>query len=135
MADPFSITAGVIGLLSSLATLSTQINDFRRDFKGASLEVSQLAQEVDDLAQILQRLDEAQVSRSLPMNLAKNLGNVLGNLNRYVIQIELHLKRVSGKKMKAAYWAFTGKKEYLQLCRGLESYKSTLNIILTLSTM
>ena len=133
--DPLSITTGVVGLLSSLTTLSIRINEFRKDVKNATTETSQLTQEVDGLTVILKRLDETRGSLNLPNNLANELGSILQASNRSVIEIELFLKRVSSKRFPGPYWAFSGKSECQKHCRSLESYKSTLNVTLTLSSM
>jgi hypothetical protein len=37
--------------------------------------------------------------------------------------------------MRSLNWSFSGKKECLQLCRGLEAYKGTISITLNLSTV
>jgi hypothetical protein len=52
MMDPLSITVGVVGLLSSLTTLSIRINEFQKDFSESSTEIQQLTREVSDLTQL-----------------------------------------------------------------------------------
>ncbi len=133
MADPFGITAGVIGVLSSLITLSMRINDFRKDVQDAESEIRQLTHEVDDLTLILKQLEDAKARGKLPGNLTNDLVTLLQRLNTAVIETELHLKGAAGKKLRGAYWAFTGKSQCNQLCRRLESYKSTLNLTLTMA--
>lgn len=134
MVDPTSITTGIVGILSSLTTLSMRINDLRKDFKGAADEINQLTREVDNLRLILKRIDE-QNPLQIPPNLANELPSILSTLNTSIVETDILLRKVSQKKFRSAYWAFSGKKECTELCKKLESYKSTLNLALTLSTV
>jgi len=80
MTDPFSITTGVFGILSTLASLSIRINEFRHDFAESVREIDRLTKEVGDLTGVLQQL-QARASLRLPNNLSQNLGAVLQDLN------------------------------------------------------
>jgi len=135
MADPLSIAAGVVGILASLTALSMRVQEFRKDFKESSTEIRQLTREISDLTLILGRLDEARSSLSLPHKLGDDLRSVLQDLNSVIVEADIHLRKASERKLRGAYWAFTGKKECVELCRGLESHKSTLNLALTLSSV
>jgi uncharacterized protein YoxC len=133
--DPLSITAGVVGILSSLTSLSIKLNEIRHDFQDAASDITDLNHEVNDLTQILKRLEEARKNGMLNETLQTDLGGVLERLNSAVVETESHLTASAGKRLKGAYWAFSGKKQFQKLCRRLESYKSTLNLTLTLSDM
>ena len=133
--DPLSITVGVVGLLSSLTALATRLNDLHTDFQEAESEITQLTHEINDLTQILNQLEDTRQRGILNRNLQSNLGGVLQRLQTVIIEIEVHLRNVAARRLRGAYWALSGKKQFQQLCRRLESYKSTLTLALTLSDM
>lgn len=133
--DPVSITVGVIGLLSSLSSLSTKINELRTDFHDADSDMTQITHEIGHLSQILKRLEDAWKRGLLNQSLQTDLSGVLHRLQTIVIETELHLKRAAARTLRGVHWAFSGKKQFQQFCRRLESYKSTLNLSLTLSDM
>jgi hypothetical protein len=133
--DPLSITSGVIGIISSLAALSMKINDFYGDVQGAALEIQQLTHEVQDLTLVLKNLENAQAKGILPHNLKNDIGTILRRLDGSVSETALFLDRTKKRKLQGVYWAFTGKNQCSQLCRRLESYKSTINVTLTLSSV
>lgn len=67
MADPFSILAGVVGILSSLSALGTQFNTLRRDAAGVNAEMRELTDEVTSLTLVVKMIwsykDFSQTSR------------------------------------------------------------------------
>jgi hypothetical protein len=126
--DPFSITVGVVGLLSTLAGMSVQINDMRKEFVEAENEIDALLRELTDLSNVLSKLQNCHLG--LPDNLSKDLALLLRNCSSTATEAEIHLRKSSARRFRAAYWSFSGKKECLQLCRGLEAYKATISITL-----
>jgi Fungal N-terminal domain of STAND proteins len=130
MTDPFSITVGVVGLLSTLAGVSVQLNDMRKEFMEAENEIDSLLRELTDLTNVLSKLQAAQGGLSLPHTLSRDLAGLLRNCSDSATEAEIPLRKSSARRFRAAHWSFSGKKECLQLCRGLEAYKATLNIAL-----
>jgi hypothetical protein len=130
MTDPFSITVGVIGLLSSLAGMSVQLNEMRKEFVEAENEIDALLRELGDLTNVLSKLQNAQGELGLPDNLSRDLAVLLRNCSSTATEVEIHLRKSSARRFRAAYWTFSGKKECLQLCRGLEAFKATISITL-----
>jgi Fungal N-terminal domain of STAND proteins len=126
--DPFSITVGVVGLLSTLAGMSVQINDMRKEFVEAENEIDALLRELTDLSNVLSKLQNCHLG--LPDNLSKDLALLLRNCSSTATEAEIHLRKSSARRFRAAYWSFSGKKECLQLCRSLEAYKATISITL-----
>lgn len=124
--EPFQVSAAVLGLLSSITTLSIRLNEFRQTWSEAVTEIDGLVGELSDLTLILKQLQEERSAQAMP-----NLGSVLQNCNRTVISAELHLQKAFGRKFRGMYWAFTGKRECLQICRSLEAHKSIINIAMT----
>jgi hypothetical protein len=107
--EPFSITAGVVRVLSSLTNLSMKINGFQQDFQDAESEIRQLTHEVDDLMLVLKQIEKAQAYSKLPSNLTGDLVTILQHLNTTIIETKLYLKGAIAKKLRGAYWAFTRK--------------------------
>jgi hypothetical protein len=132
MTDPFSITVGVIGLLSSLAGMSVQLNDLRKSFAEAEDEIDSLLRELTDLTNVLSRLQNTQGELTLPDNVLCDLAVLLRNCSSTATEAEIHLRKSSTRRFRAAYWTFSGKKECIQLRRGLEAYKATISIALNL---
>jgi len=58
--DPVSIIAGVIALLTSLASLSFKLSELRNEFQDPISDIPRLAHEFDDLTQIFKRLEDTQ---------------------------------------------------------------------------
>jgi hypothetical protein len=56
MADPLSITASLIGLITFAAQAGTVINDFVNAYQGAELELGDVAAELTALSGVLQKL-------------------------------------------------------------------------------
>ena len=131
--DPLSITVGVVSLMASLTTLSVRIAEFSLDLRESPSEIRELGEEINDLQLILKKIEDARSRGTLAGNLTTDLGMVLKRLDTTVIETELLLKKCMAMKIRAAYWAITGKKQCLQLARRLDSYKSTLGLALTLS--
>lgn len=126
------VVSGALSLLASITTLSVRLNEFRADYTEAVSEIDALNHELNDLSTILSRLHEAGETLA-SSHLAQDLVGVFENCNRTVISIKLLLQKAHARKFRGFYWAFFGKKECLQLCRGLEAHKSTINIAMTLT--
>ncbi|EPS37735.1 hypothetical protein H072_8549 [Dactylellina haptotyla CBS 200.50] len=131
--DPLSITTGVVGLISSLASLSLKINDFYDDFRSADAEIRDLTTQVDSLGLTLKRLDD--IKGAIAPNALNDLSKILQRLGTVINEIELFITTTSARRLRGSYWALTGKKQCIQLGRRLDQYKSTLNITLTLVTI
>jgi hypothetical protein len=127
--DPFLVTVGVVGLVSSLASLSMKLHELRNDFQDATSDIPQFSHEINNPTPILKRLHDSRKKGMWNNSLQTDLAGVLQYINAAVIETELHLKGAAGRKLKGAYWALSGKKQF----QHLESYKSILNLTLTLS--
>jgi hypothetical protein len=128
MPDPFSITTGLIGLTGSLVKL----NDLRGDFFEAKNEIDSLFREVDSLMNVLTQMQNL---KRMPDSLSGDLLEVLQDCNHTAKEADFLLLRSSLNPLPSLYWACTGKKEVLQLCRKLEAQKATIGIILNLSSL
>jgi hypothetical protein len=137
MAEPFSIIAGVVGLLASITTLSVRIGEFSANINDAKKDMQSVTRELESLALILPKLqNEFKISpTSLSSQLRTDLGNVLQACNRTVVELEILLKKCSTRSLKSFQWAFSGRRECGSLRGSLEAYKSTIHLTLTLMTM
>jgi hypothetical protein len=137
MLDPFSLTGGIIGLLSSLTSLSIIVNEIIKDFVEAKTEINVLFRELTDLTNVLTQLQTTKGYLRLPNNLAEDLTGILRSCSDTAEEVGFLLRRSAVKRrpVRGAYWACIGKKECLQLCRGLEAHKATVNIILSLCSV
>ena len=93
------------------------------------------SRELNDLTMILQRLQSPGTVASLPSNLTQDLDQVLQNCSRTVVEMDIFLKKAAARRMRAMSWAFSGKKECLEICRAIEAHKATINITLAVSSM
>ncbi|KAG4432840.1 hypothetical protein IFR05_011679 [Cadophora sp. M221] len=128
MADPFSIATGLVGLLGSLVKL----NDVRGDFFEARTEIDSLFREVDSLLKVLTQLQNL---KRMPDTLSRELFEVLQDCNHTARNTDILLLRSSLSQLPSLYWVYTGKKEFLTLCRQLEAQKAMIGIILNLSSL
>ncbi|KAK6544622.1 hypothetical protein TWF694_001311 [Orbilia ellipsospora] len=133
--DPLSITAGVFGILGSLAALTLQTKEIYGTLQEARPEIQQLTDEVDALKLILKQIDKIHSQGGIARNLIDDLASVLQRLNFTIVETECFLRNSLKKSFRAAAWVFSGKTKSVQFCRRLESYKSTLNITLLVSTV
>lgn len=90
--DPFSITVGTIGLISSLTTISIKLNELRIDFVEAKTEIDSMLREFTDLSSILARLQNSGRASDLPGTLSRDLFGVLTNCNRTILEAETLLQ-------------------------------------------
>jgi hypothetical protein len=134
MVDPLSITGTAIGILGTATSLSMQINSFRKDFTEARAEIDRVTADLNDLSLVISRLGEAKEIVALPRNLSRDLHRVLKNCKKTVTETQEHLETSSKKTLRGLAWAFSGKKQCLELCRRMESHKLTVNTALTMAT-
>jgi hypothetical protein len=132
--DPLSIAAGVFGLASSIATLTLRLNELRRDFVEATSDIDDFTKELTAFSVVLNQLRNTNVVFPTT-TMSNDLSKILGDINRVLFSAEKHLETASTRKLRKMSWALSGRKEYLSICRGLESYKLTLVIAITLSSV
>jgi hypothetical protein len=128
MADPVS-------LISSLTRISITLHETIKTFREAKEDIEGLLREITALTDVLARLQTARTSSLLPDDLKNDLANLLQGCNTKAIEAEIHVRKASNRTLRGLNWTLSGKKECLQLCRGLEAYKGTISITLNLSTV
>jgi uncharacterized coiled-coil protein SlyX len=136
MADPLTIIAGVVGILSSIATLSARITAFGSEVADAKKDMQRVSQELESLALVLSKLQDSYKAApdSLSPSLAVGLGEVLQNCNKTVVELEILLQKASNRQMKSLNWRLSGKRESDSLRDSLAAHKSTLGLTLILIT-
>ena len=132
--DPLSIAGGVFGLVSSITTLSLRLNELRRDFVEAASDIDDFAKELTAFSTVLNQLQNTNVAFPTT-TMSSDLSKILGDINRLLFSAEKHLETASTRKFRKMSWALSGRKEYLSICRSVESYKLTLVIAVTLSNV
>jgi len=132
--DPLSITAGVFVLASSITTLTLRLNELRRDFVEATSDIDDFTTELTAFSVVLNQLRNTNVAFPTT-TMSSDLSKILGDINRVLFSAEKHLETASTRKLRKMSWALSGRKEYLSICRSLESYKLTLVIAITLSSV
>ena len=132
--DPFSLTVGAVGLLTTVTAFLVKADAFRRNFSEARSEINRISGNLTELSLLLGRLAEAREINALPNHLSRDLSAILENCKRTIIEVETHLENSSNRTLRGAAWAYSGKKRCIESCQRIESHKQTLNVALTLAT-
>lgn len=148
MADPFSITTGVLGILSSLIALSQPVIKIVDDFRKSSSEIRYLSRDIRALFSVVRSLDIALREQDIrdidesdgaifyqTRNLEdplRNCRDVLTNLMVKNEELEQRRASISFRKLR---WAIFTKGEVRSTQLRLETTKSTLNSALNAVTM
>jgi hypothetical protein len=140
MSDPLSIIASVTGVVAFGFQVSVTVANFINDVKDAPSYVLSLKNEIDGLSSMLQRLEEKlkndfNGSPPYPAEVAKDLKDVLINLDRELKRVDKYMKELSieGKHFRTWHSLIaTVKRKYMEdditSCqRKIEAYKGTLN--------
>ncbi|KAK6336153.1 hypothetical protein TWF696_001719 [Orbilia brochopaga] len=131
--DPLSITASVIGILASFASVSLKLHELQETFAEAKSEAERIKTSLAEFALILKQIEDVSTRGVIAPSLRDDLYCVLGRLEATVVQMEAYLKSAMKKRwLRGVYWAFVGKRQCLELQQRLDSYKSTLTITLTI---
>ncbi|KAJ6257505.1 hypothetical protein Dda_7290 [Drechslerella dactyloides] len=135
MSDPFSITAGVLGILAAITDLSLKFHQFQETFTEATSEVGRINDSLSEFAIILKHLEDVCASGDIPNPLRTSLSVLLDRINLTVMGMDVYVRTALKRKKlwRGAHWVFSGKEQCRQLQQHLDSYKSTLNITLTLA--
>lgn len=131
MADPFSIAAGVVGLVASIGKSILVINQFRQDVSEARRDLLRVAGELTSLRTTIEGLQEDFVNDDVdvPSSLQENVVSIVTSCSRTVNDMEkLLLRLLDGKFRHKIEWAISGKPDMDKLRSNLEAHKISLNI-------
>lgn len=136
--DPFSLTAGCAGLLSSVVDLYGVASDFVRDVRDARRDIDALRSELTLIRCCVEHLQEDTTDSNfqIPANLQNSLINVLAKCNGIIVDMNKTLTKMAPTSLaKRIQWAASGKDEVNRLRVRLGDYKSSLDISLEIASM
>lgn len=134
MADPFSIVAGCVGLISAAGSTVNAITSFVCDCRAARGDLTIVARELTDLQLILELLKDDGQSDALPNSLQDQIKHIVKRCNHIVSDINLELKLCKGKSGAVA-WAANGKKAVEGLRRDLATNRELLSFTVETTTL
>jgi hypothetical protein len=131
MAEPLSITAASLGLLSTVTKVSLSIHAFVQGIRGAQSDMQLVSQELLSLKQVLEGLIHDSARHTYSPSLIVLILHILGDIGQVVAQLEKLLKKYStGSFRRTAQWSLSGKAEIDRIRLALEGHKSVLNLAL-----
>lgn len=138
MADPLSIAASCVGLLSAIATATVRINGFVRTARDARPDLNAVSRELSSLRTVLELIqaDAEESQNQLPESIINHLCEVLTNCNGAVADIEKILKKYEkNDAMTSGRWAMSGKGDVEKLRTHLEAHTSALSLVLNMMNL
>ena len=139
MTDPFSVVAGVVGIVGVALSNTRQVYDFIEGIKGAPETVTTLSGDLDSLANILQQLsdltkDPSQALFVVPLK--GSLERCIAALNQLELCIKPYVERLQTGKSKWKRFAWNFKeKEVAALQVRLGSCRENLQLAILLGVM
>ncbi|KAI1111169.1 hypothetical protein F5Y14DRAFT_443482 [Nemania sp. NC0429] len=132
MADPLSITSGVLSVITAATKTGTTIYKFIRDCKEARADLTEITRELSELTLILELIRDENSGASkgrLPNALQIQVQAMLTSCANTVQQIEQTLAKCRGKP-GPLLWTLFEKEKVTALKSSLEAFKSGLNLVL-----
>ena len=147
--DPFSITAGVLGIAAAVCQASKQLVGLVGNIKGGPEQIQAISQDARAFEAIILPLQLALQNQHIIFMVCNNadLTRIIGNLTQPLrnceavlcqlkIKIEAHLKPTSdGRGLRMSKvdlkWGVSAKSQVKDLMTQLEATKTTLNVGLT----
>jgi hypothetical protein len=134
--DPFSLTAGYLGLLAGIAQLTAQITVFVSSVRDARRDMDAVSRELSSLSLCLGTLKDDSAKVEYPDGLRENLIVVLKNCDWVVKDMTQLLEKLSSANLKSKIqWTISGKDDMNRLRSSLESHKSALEIALDMTNL
>jgi hypothetical protein len=138
MADPLSITASCVGIMSGIAAVTARIVQFVGDVREARKDMDGVRRELGSLQLSLSALSDEDNRFGFDNQpaLKENLFGVVVNCGDIVEDIRKLLEDMDkGTAMKKVKWATIGKGNMAKLKLSLEAHKMALDIALDLIAM
>lgn len=136
--DPFSVTAGCVGLVATIAALSKQISKFIREVRGARSDLDSVSRELHSLTTILEILTQDALANPEPFDgpLGKQISGIVSNCKDVITQIEISLQKHSKPSLGTGIkWSVAGQDDMTKFRSSLEAHKSALDIALDMATL
>lgn len=137
MADPFSITASILALVSTLGKTSIAINNFAKTCREARSDLLEVNQELSTLKHILDWLKddtEREKHSAIPKSLTMQILPIISDCNRVLKKIDEVVQGHVGA-LGSAKWALGGKKEISCLREALAAHRGALNVTMETVSM
>ncbi|KAK1757055.1 hypothetical protein QBC47DRAFT_174591 [Echria macrotheca] len=137
MADPLSIAASCIAVITAAGQTAKVVRDFVRDFSHGQADVSCLSQEISQLNDVLQSIRDVEQSGDIgqarvPQRMQAQLIALVDNCRRVLAEIdEILTWYLGGSGARAAHWALSGKKKIEDQAALLEGHRKALELCLT----
>jgi len=133
--DPFSITAGCVGLVGAITAASISITSFISVVRSSRVDLDGISRELLSLKTILelleQDLSDERGNMQLPESLQKQIPGIILNCSLVVGDIqEVVTKHDDNKLRRKVQWATSDKKDVDKLRSSLEAHKSALGLAL-----
>lgn len=135
--EPFSPSAGCVGLLSIAAKTSSSVFDFIQNYCTAISELSAVDAELSHLRIVLGLLrndGNAAVDGAVPQDLHKQIQSIIANCGCVLSEIDNALESRPGHA-GALWWATRGKHEVGILLRSLEARRIVLRLAVGMVSM
>jgi hypothetical protein len=116
--DPSSLTAGVVGLLVSINTLSMRS------------DIHKMTSDLRDLCVVLRRLQEAHEIQALPETLSDALRDSIISLGVTLRDVQEFLHKSCSRRLRGTAWAFSGRKQCREICDHIDTQKQTIIVLL-----
>ncbi|KAK0705963.1 hypothetical protein B0T26DRAFT_679723 [Lasiosphaeria miniovina] len=129
--DPFSISAGCLGLVATITKVSTSITAFVKDLRQTRRDLDNVSRELTSLKTILELLleDDKTPTVILPESMATHVSGILSNCDIVVLDTEKCLAKYKQDSLsRRISWVASGRDDIAKLLRELESYKSALEL-------
>ena len=144
--DPFSLTAGCVGIISGIAQTSAAIREFVRDVREARGDLSATARHLTELEMTISLINDdhnsdhgngtASVSGLIPESMTPQTAAVIRSCRDILGAVDALMDRYNPRRHRTALkWALKGKNDASALNRQLEAHTRTLGMTLEISVL
>lgn len=140
--DPLSITAGCIGIISTIAKTSSSITHFVRDVRDSRRELGETKQQLTELEMTLNLInddhnrEDGNLAQQMPEGIIGQTKLVLNSCQEILVELDALISKYNSERLRTAFqWARKGKDEILALNKQLEAHSRTLQMSLEFSTL
>lgn len=137
MADPLSITTGILALITAVGKTSIVVTDFVKTCREARGDLLGVSQELSTLKQILEWLrddtDETKQS-AIPESLTAQIIPIVTDCDRVLKKID-NVVKGHASTLGPTKWALGGKKDIGSLREALSAHRGALSVTLETLTM
>ncbi|KAK3313994.1 hypothetical protein B0H66DRAFT_643453 [Apodospora peruviana] len=142
--DPFSITAGCVGIMASIERTFVAIRDFVRDVREARGELSTTTRHLSELKMTISLINNghtpdpaaSSAPTPVPESITLQTVTVIGSCRDIIGELDVLMDKYSPRCHRTPLkWALTGKNDVSSLNKQLEAHARTLAMVLEISTL